>query len=505
MEFCITLVTALLFVVLVAAWSNLSRKRKGRLPPGPFSLPIIGNLHMLGKIPHRSLAALSMKYGPLLSLRLGSTLALVVSSPEIASEFLKTHDQLFASRIPSAAIKQLTYNLSGLIFSPYGPSWRQVRKLCVLHLLNPKRLDYFRFIREEEVSAMIRAIIIPDHSRPINISQTVSSFATAIICRMAFSTKYCDQDLINFSRMVKESFLLMGTFNIGDYVPYLDWMDLQGVNRRLKSVHKAQDYFLEKVIDEHAARNDPNAPKDLVDVLLAEAANQDVGLQISRDWIKAVLYDLLLAGSDTSQTIIEWAMSEALRNPSVLKKLQDELERVVGLGRMVRESDLPRLVYLQAVVKETLRLYPQGPILFRHLSSEPCNVLGYEIPQNTQVLVNIWAIGRNSESWEDAGSFTPERFMERVGSEVDTNGDQNSAWLPFGAGRRRCPGQQLGTLVAEIGLAQLLHCFKWRLPGADLDGPNQELDMMERFNGITSPRAKELFAIPTPRLECMPS
>jgi len=499
-ELYIKLAAAFLVVVL-AAWSFIFRGRKGSIPPGPFPLPIIGNLHMLGKLPHRTLASLSVKYGPLMSLRLGSTLTLVVSSSEMAREFLKTHDQLFASRAPSAAAKCLTYNCSGIEFAPYGAYWRQMRKLCVLQLLSPKRLDYFRFIREEEVSAMIRCIVNSDDPRPLNINQTVSSLATAIICRMALSRKYSDQDLRSFGSMLRESFMLLGSFNIGDYIPYLDWMDLQGLNRRMKKIQKTQDYFLQKVIDERVAQNDPNVPRDLLDALLATSA--DTEFQLSRDSIKAVLFDMLLGGSDTAPPIIEWAMSEVLKNPLVLTKLQHELEHVVGFGRIVCETDLPRLVYLQAVVKETLRLYPQGPFLFRHLSAEARNVAGYEIPQNTSVLVNVWAIGRNPESWKNAESFQPERFMDGVGSEVDASGDQNLDWLPFGAGRRRCPGQQLGTLIAELGLAQLLHCFNWRLPLDDMNGQNQELDMIERFNGITFPRAHELFAIPTPRLECV--
>lgn len=204
---------------------------------------------------------------------------------------------------------------------------------------------------------------------------------------------------------------------------------------------------------------------------------------------------MLLGSTETGPTVIEWTMSEALRNPPVMKKLQDELERVVGLGRMVCESDLPHLVYLQAVVKETLRLYPSGALLLRHLSAESCNVLGYEIPHNTRVLVNAWAIARNPKLWADAENFKPERFIQGVGSGVDANVDLNIRWLPFGAGRRGCPGQQLGTLVIEYAMAQLLHCFNWRFP---LNA--QELDMTEMFNGLTLPRAHELLALPTPRL-----
>eukprot|EP00253_Pinus_taeda_P007156 PITA_07156 len=382
----------------------------------------------------------------------------------------------------------------------------QIRKLCALELLSSKRLESFRSIREEEVSAMIRSIINFDANngdRAININQAVSSLATAIICRMTFGKKYSDQDTKAISSMVKEGLLLFGAFNIGDYLPYLDWMDLQGLNRRMKKLHTTQDQLLEKIIDEHVAENGANIRHNLVDVLLSASKDKDRQFQISRDSIKAIIFDILLGGSDTAPTIIEWAMSEALRNPPVMKKLQNELERVVGLGRMVCESDLPQLVYLQAMVKETLRLHPAGSIVDRRLSTGSCNILGYEISHNARVIVNFWAIGRDPNSWEDAENFKPERFLERVGSHIDANGDQNFAWLPFGAGRRTCPGRQLGTLVVEFGVAQLLHCFNWRLPWDDMNGKNQELDMTERFNGLTLPKARELWAIPTPRLECI--
>eukprot|EP00253_Pinus_taeda_P003027 PITA_03027 len=506
-EFYVKFAAAFLSVVLVAAWSFFSMGRKRKLPPGPLSLPIIGNLHLLGKLPHQALAALSVKYGPLMSLRLGSTLTFVASSPEVAREFLKTHDQLFANRSQPGTSKHLSFNFAGIVFTPYSPYWTQMRKLCALELLSSKRLESFRSIREEEVSAMIRSIMNSDACNgycPISINQTVSSLATDIICRMAFGKKYSDQDSKAFNSMVKEGFLLLGSFNIGDYIPFLDWMDLQGLNRRMKKLHTTQNQLLEKVIEEHVGQKRANISHDLVDVLLAAYADKDREFQISRDSIKAILFDMLLGGSDTGPTIMEWAMSEALRNPPVMKRLQDELERVVGMDRMVSESDLPHLVYLQAMVKETLRLHPAASLVERSLYAESCNVMDYEIPHKAHVIINLWAIGRDPKSWEDAEVFKPERFMERVGSEVDANGlDQNFAWLPFGAGRRTCPGRQLGMLLLEFGLAQLFHCFNWRLPLDGMNGKNQELDMTERFNGITLPRAHELRAIPTPRLECI--
>eukprot|EP00253_Pinus_taeda_P007932 PITA_07932 len=494
-EFCLRLTTAL--VALVVAWSFFVRVRNRNLPPGPLPLPIIENmLYILGGLPHQALAALSLKFGPLMSLYFGSTLVLVISSPKMVREFMKTHDLLFASRPPSIAGNYLLYNYSDIGSAPYGPYWRQMRKVCVLQMLSSKRLDYFRFIREEEVSAMIRSVLInSDH--PVNIGQTVWTLTNDIICRMTFGRKYSDHDFIGnigVKAMIKETILLLGDFNIGDFIPYLAWMDLQGFNRRLKSIHSTQDKLLEKIIEEHIAQNDPNVPRDLVDVLLAASADKDMELQITRDNIKAVLYDMLAAGTDTSSAGIEWAMSELLRNPPVLKKVQGELQRVVGLERMVRESDLPRLPYLQAVVRETLRLHPPAPLAIPHNSIGACKVLGYEIPRNTHVFVNIWAIGRNPKSWEDPERFVPERFMH--GDCLDVR-IKNFEWMPFGAGRRRCPGELLGTLLVEFAVAQLVHCFDWRLPDEMI---GEELGMSEKFTGLTVPRAHELVAVPTSRL-----
>lgn len=271
-------------------------------------------------------------------------------------------------------------------------------------------------------------------------------------------------------------------------------MDLQGHNRRLKSIHITQDKLLDKIIEEHIAQNVADVPRDLVDVLLAASADKDMELQITQDNIKAVLFDMLSAGTDTSSAGIEWAMSELLRNPPVLRKVRDELERVVGMERMVSESDLPRLPYLQAAVRETLRLHPPGPLAIPHYSEEACNVLGYEIPRNTRVLVNVWAIGRHPNSWVDPERFVPERFMQ--GDFLDEK-IKNFEWIPFGAGRRRCPGELLGTLLVEFAVAQLIHCFDWRLPDEMI---GEELDMSEKFGGLTVARAEELVAVPTSRL-----
>ena len=200
----------------------------------------------------------------------------------------------------------------------------------------------------------------------------------------------------------------------------------------------------------------------------------------------------MAASMDTSATMIEWALSELIKHPPMMKKVINELEKVVGMERMVEESDLESLEYLNMVVKETLRLHPVAPLLIPHESMEDCTVDGFHIPQKSRVIVNVWAIGRDPNAWTDADNFLPERFME---SDIDFRG-QHFQFIPFGSGRRGCPGMQLGLTVVRLVLAQLVHCFDWELPDNMLPS---ELDMTEEF-GLTLPRAKHLVAIPTCRL-----
>eukprot|EP01018_Ginkgo_biloba_P008230 Gb_40815 [translate_table: standard] len=430
--------------VLLVAWIVFKRRhgssnQKLKLPPGPPPLPIIGNLHMLGKLPHRKLRELSKKYGPIMFLRLGSVPTVVASSPEMAKDVLKTNDLIFASRPATCVGKNMVYNSTGVGFCPYGPYWRKMRKN-----------GFWKKVFGGDVEGQ----------------QGVQGHDS-------------------------RSLYLAGAFNIGDFLPYLEWMDLQGLRRRQKHIHKTFNDFFESIIQEHV-ENKSRGHRDFMDVMLELSKDNTMEIKISRDNIKAVIFDILAAGTDTSSSTLEWALSEMLINPSRMKKVQDELESVVGLNRMVEESDLPQLEYLKVVVKETLRLHPPGPLLIPHEAREDCIVGGYNIPRKARIMVNAFALGTDPNLWEDAEKFKPERF---IGSPIDVKG-QNFEVIPFGSGRRGCPGQPLATTVVEYALAALLHCFDWRLP----DGMKAEdLSMTEEF-GLTTPRAVHLVAVPTPRL-----
>ena len=205
------------------------------------------------------------------------------------------------------------------------------------------------------------------------------------------------------------------------------------------------------------------------------------------------MQDLIVGGTDTSSVTVEWAMSELLRKSDVLTKATEELDRVIGHERLVKEEDITNLPYMQAIVRETMHLHPVTPLLAPRLSREDASVDGYDIPTGTLVFVNVWAIGRDPAVWgHDAEEFRPERF---VGSGVNVKG-QDLELLPFGSGRRMCPGYILGLKMVQVTLANLLHAFAWRLP----DGVAPEkLSMQEEF-GLAVPRLVPLEAIAVPRL-----
>ncbi|KAJ7945346.1 Cytochrome p450 [Quillaja saponaria] len=496
MAWIIGITIALVSLALLQAWRWSSKKKGKRLPPGPKGLPILGNLHMLGALPHRDLHRLAQKYGPIMHLRLGLMPTIIVSSPQAAELFLKTHDLVFASRPPLLASKYISYEQKNLSFAEYGSYWRNVRKMCTLELLSSTKINSFKSMREEELGLLIKFLHEASRDRvAADLSGKVASLSADMTCRMVFGKKYADKDIDErgFKAVIQEGMHLAAVPNMGDYIPYIAPLDLQGLTRRMKAISKVFDHFFEKIIDEHIqSKDEEDKTKDFVDVMLGFLGSEESEYRIERPHIKAIILDMLAGSMDTTATAIEWALSELIKHPRVMKKVQKELENVVGMERMVEESDLESLEYIDMVVKETLRLHPVAPLLLPHQSLEDCFVNEYFIPKKSRVVINLWAIGRDPCVWPDPEKFWPERF---VGSHIDVRG-RDFQLLPFGSGRRGCPGMQLGLIVIRLVLAQLVHCFDWELPNNMLP---TELDMTEEL-GLTTPRSKHLFAIPSYRL-----
>lgn len=278
-----------------------SPKRTYNLPPGPKPWPIIGNLNLIGTLPHRSIHALSKQYGPLMQLQFGSFPVVVGSSVDMAKFFLKTHDVVFTDRPKTAAGKHTTYDYSDITWSPYGAYWRQARKICLTELFSAKRLESYEYIRGEEVLALLRDLHGAS-GRVVVLKDFLSTVSLNVITRMVMGKKYLEKEVKDeagavittpdeFKWMLDELFLLNGVLNIGDSIPWLDWMDLQGYIKRMKKLSKMFDRFLEHVVDEHSERcrreGEGFVAKDMVDVLLQVASDPDLEVKLNREGVKA--------------------------------------------------------------------------------------------------------------------------------------------------------------------------------------------------------------------------
>ncbi|GLJ32330.1 hypothetical protein SUGI_0650570 [Cryptomeria japonica] len=476
------------------------RQRRTRLPlpPGPPAWPIVGNLFQLGKRPHESLYALSLQYGPLMALRLGIKTTVVASSPAMAKDLLKTHDHLLAGRTVIEAAKSLSHHKSSLAWGEYGPYWRNLRRISTVELFSPKRLEALQHLRRNQVFQTTR-LIFEDWGKFVDIAHTVFCTSLNLLGNMIFSTDVFDPHnpaSAELKDIVWEILKLGGIPNSVDFFPFLRFLDPQGVSRgtakHLKAMYEFSDAFIQKRLATTSQRIERNeVEKDFLDVLL-DSRSEDftfVG-------IRNLIVELFLAGTETSTTTIEWGMAEFIRNPIKLNRVRQELDEVVGCKRRVEESDLDRLPYLHAAVKEIFRLHPAGPLLVPRKAGSSFEIGGFLIPKDSEVMVNVWGIGRDPSIWKNPLEFMPERFLEGESSKIEYGG-QNFELIPFGAGRRICPGLPLASRMIHLVLASLLHSFEWILP----DGMScEEMDMSDEFAGLALKKATGLQAIPVPRL-----
>ncbi|WOH03416.1 hypothetical protein DCAR_0622813 [Daucus carota subsp. sativus] len=477
------------------------KSSRRKLPPGPRGLPIIGSLNLLGKLPHRSLNDLAKKYGPIMSMKLGNVTTIVVSSPQIAEKILKTHDLVFASRPQNEAGKHVSYGNKGIAFGEYGHYWRNIRKLCTLELFSAKKIDSLAEMRREELVVMVSTIKKAALARQVvDVSDLVGDGIEKMTYRMLFGKK--DDDRFDLKGTMQEIMDQAGAFNIADYVPMLGPLDIQGLTRKIKDMRKSMDKILDTFISEHEEAASTTRPEgyepDFVDILLSvldkrEEKRGDLISLIDRDSMKAILVDMIAAGIDTSRTTIEWIMAELLKHPRTMKKLQQEIKDVVGDAEIVEDKDLSRLPYLDMVIKESFRLHPTVPLLIPRQSMDDIVIDGYDIPKKSRIFINSWAIGRDPAVWSDnVLEFVPERFADK---KIDLKGHDYEL-LPFGSGRRVCPGMNLGLVKVRQIVAQLVHSFDFELPNGM---SASDLDMDEKF-GLALPRENHLLLLPSLRV-----
>ncbi|KAL9231063.1 hypothetical protein vseg_006331 [Gypsophila vaccaria] len=492
MEFLSTVACLLLAVVAVYFLSSArkaSHDAPTRLPPGPPTIPIFGNLLILGTKPHVSLADLAKTYGPLMTLRLGRVTTVIVSSSQVAKEILQKNDVYFSNRTIIDAVRAINHHKNSLVWLPVSPKWRNLRKMCTAHVFSSARLDASQSLRRDKIQGLISYVEeYAEAGTALDVGQAAFSTTLNLLSNTFFSVDLVDPNselARDFKDTIRHIMKEAGKPNFADYFPLLRKMDPQGIRRRM-SIHfqKLVDMF-NVMIEQRLQGQRPPGLKhgsDVLDALLG--INQEKAAEIEPSNLPYLLVDLFAAGTDTTSSTLEWAMSELLNNSDKLNKVKDELNEVVGKGNRVQESHIEKLPYLQSVVKETFRLHPSVPFLVPRKAETNVSVFGHTIPINSQILINVWAIGRDPEMWDRPNSFEPERF---VGSGIDVKGCDYEL-IPFGSGRRMCVGQPLAMRMIHLMIGSLVHGFDWKVEG-------EALDMSDNF-GFTLEKALPLRAIP---------
>uniref|UniRef100_A0A0E0LIJ0 Cytochrome P450 n=1 Tax=Oryza punctata TaxID=4537 RepID=A0A0E0LIJ0_ORYPU len=482
---------SLLFVFLTKLISHATStapRRRLHLPPGPWTLPLIGSVHHIvssSESVHSVMRKLASRHGPLMQLWFGEVPTVVVSSPEAAQEILRSHDLAFADRHMTSTTAVVTFGGADVVMAPYGERWRHLRKLLTQELLTVSRVRSFRRVREEEVSRLVRdlsaaAAAADSSDAGVNLTEMVARMTndTVLRCSVGSRCKYSGEYLAALRAVVR----LSSGITVADLFPSSRLASMVGTApRRALANRKKMEWIIEQIIQERkdqmetdtgdqaaAAESKPCS----LHVLLRLQKEGGTPIPITNEVIVVLFIDMFAAGTDTSSTTLIWTMAELIRSPRVMAKVQAEIRQAFQGKNTITEDDLGQLSYLKMVIKESLRLHCPVPLLSPRKCRETTKVMGYDIPKGTSVFVNVWAICRDSKYWEDAEDFKPERFEKR---DIEYKGS-NFEFLPFGSGRRICPGINLGLANMEFALANLLYYFDWKLPNGML---YKDLDMRE--------------------------
>nr|GMD75963.1 cytochrome P450 CYP82D47-like [Ipomoea batatas] len=460
----------------------LAPKTHKRLAPEvPGAWPIIGHLHLLAgrKTPtHLILASMADKYGPIFRMRLGSQPLVVVSDSRIAKECFTAKDKELATRPKFLASEIMGYNYS--------------------------IIEMLRKVRESHVRKAIKRTF--DHwshnKDPISGAVVVEmrQWFSRLVINLSISMLFGEEEVAEESQLlnsIRNLFELFGEMLVSDFIPWLRWMDLGGYEKAMRKTAQEMDSAADRWLKEHRTKRNLKSKEeeDFMDAMLSlfdTSSNQTHPLGPDNDVIiKSTCLTLLVAATDTSSITLTWALSLLLNNHDALRRIQDEVDTKIGKHSCIEEFDTNQLIYLQAVVKETLRLHPPGPLSIPHEAAEDCTINGYHIQKGTRVIPNLAKIQRDPKVWVNPNEFRPERFLT-THKDIDIRGNQFEM-IPFGSGRRMCPGITLGLRILHLTLASLIQSF-------DMKRPSIEPIDMTQSPGLSSPKATPLHVLLTPRL-----
>ncbi|XP_042752111.1 cytochrome P450 98A2 [Lactuca sativa] len=482
-------VLSLSITLIIIIIFTLHRRLGQNLPPGPCPWPIVGNMYQIRPNDFRLLTKWCHVYGPIISFQIGSSICISVSNPHLAKEVLKNHDNQLANRHRTIGIARFSRNGDDLTWADYGPRFVKLKKLCVVELFSLKNLEAHRSTRENDVSIMIDSINKDYCGKVLVVKNCLKKTMFNIIARMLFGNSLVSYNG-ELNAILEAQFRAKVSLGVVEEVSWLRCLSWLKDNENKWIGSRNHRFFQAIIIQKKENQNTSTHQNNLsfLDALLSRREEYN----LSDNTISGLLWDMVTAGIDTIVAALEWAMTELLINPAVKRKAQEELDRVIGFGEVMTDSDIPNLPYLTCVVKETLRLHPPTPLMLPHQATTNLKIGSFGVPKGSRVYVNVWAIGRDPHAWKQPLVFQPERFLEE---DVDIKG-HDFRLLAFGSGRRMCPGAQLGMNMVTLMLGSLLHRFEWSLPEGF---KAEEVDMVEML-GIVAYKKIPLEVVPTPRL-----
>ncbi|KAM6550771.1 hypothetical protein CsatB_000579 [Cannabis sativa] len=451
---------------------------------------------------HITLGAMADRYGPVFRVRLGSQQGLVVSNSEIAKECFTTNDLKIASRPSLLVAEHIGYDYAMFVFAPHGAFWREIRKIATVELLSNRRLELLKHIRHSEVATFLKELHKHWAAKSQNdvvlveLKQWVWDLTLNVLLRMVVGRRYTSGNNNNnkIQKAIENFFNIFGAIVPGDVIPYIKWLDLGGYEKSMKKTAKEVDYIFSEWLDDHKQKksDQKNDQADFMDVMLSLLHGTDLGGYDADTINKATCLNLIAGGSDTTTGTVVWAISLLMNNRHVLRKAQEEIDSHVGKDRVVNDTDIAHLTYLQAIVKETLRLYPVAPLAGPRVFTEDCTVGGYHVSKGTRLIANLWKIQTDPNAWAEPLEFKPERFLS-TNKDVEMKG-QHFELIPFGSGRRACPGTVFALQMVHLAVAAFVHAFDITTPS------NLPIDMTESINGLVNVKVTPLELLIKPRL-----
>uniref|UniRef100_A0A1W7HBR5 Cytochrome P450 n=1 Tax=Scoparia dulcis TaxID=107240 RepID=A0A1W7HBR5_SCODU len=486
-----TIILCMILLIIIKHYFKFSflRKTPG-LPPGPTPWPIVGNIpHMIkgSSMPHVFLTNLAKTYGPLISLKLGTKCWIIASSPEAAMEILKTKDRILSGRyVPHAfPIPYPEINKSSIAWSECNDFWKNLRTLLRTHLFSNNAMESQAQVWEKSITQLVE-FVRSKEGEVLKIADLVSATAFNLLGNALLSRDFLNlDDVMNgdggLRGVMREYLATLAAPNLADFYQIFKNHDVQGLCKKSRDIADKIRAVWEPIIEQRRGSGSSySGQKDYLDTLLQNG--------FSNDQINVQFLELFTAGTDTTSSTVEWTIAELMRNPESMEKVRAEIED----GIKEEDLDVLQLPYVQACIREALRLYPPAPLLLPHRALETTQVMNYTIPKDAQIMVNLWAIGRDPSVWEEPLKFKPERFLE---SNIDFKGN-DFEFIPFGAGRRICPGLPMAIRTIPLILVSLIRFFDWSLPfGKD---PRSELNMKEKF-ALSIEMEHPLELIPKPR------